>query len=84
MSWSRLARDDAQLRVFDGGSGFPVVFQHGLGGDEAQVRGNFPGEPAVRRLTVECRAQGESSAGTHAAVLDRDVRRRYPRGGRRA
>jgi len=64
MSWSRLARDDAQLRVFDGGSGFPVVFQHGLGGDEAQVRGNFPDEPAVRRLTVECRAQGESSAGS--------------------
>lgn len=64
MSWSQLVRDDARLRVFDGGSGLPVIFQHGLGGDEAQVRANFPDAPAVRRITVECRGQGGSTAGS--------------------
>lgn len=60
-----LLRDDAALRVFDTGQGgFPVVFQHGLGGDAAQVAQNFPDSPSYRRLTVECRAQGNSGAGT--------------------
>jgi len=64
MNWNLLTRDDARLRVFDGGSGLPVIFQHGLGGDEAQVRGNFPERPAVRRITLECRGQGGSTAGS--------------------
>ena len=33
-----MLRDDAALCVFDTGQGrLPVVFQHGLGGDAAQV-----------------------------------------------
>ncbi|WP_027055865.1 alpha/beta fold hydrolase [Mesorhizobium erdmanii] len=59
-----MLRDDAALNVFDTGQGsLPVVFQHGLGGDAAQVALNFPDGPSRRRLTVECRAQGGSSAG---------------------
>lgn len=60
-----LLRDDVALRVFDTGQGgFPVVFQHGLGGDANQVAQNFPDSPSRRRLTVECRAQGGSGAGS--------------------
>lgn len=60
-----MLRDDAALRVFDTGQGgLPVVFQHGLGGDAAQVAQNFPDSPSRRRLTVECRAQGGSGAGS--------------------
>jgi pimeloyl-ACP methyl ester carboxylesterase len=59
-----LQRDDAELCVFDGGEGQPVVFQHGLGGDEAQVAQAFPdGSGTWRRLTVECRGHGGSSLG---------------------
>ncbi|KAA3448663.1 alpha/beta hydrolase [Mesorhizobium sp. SARCC-RB16n] len=59
-----MLRDDAALRVFDTGQGLPIVFQHGLGGDAAQVAQNFPDCPSRRRLTVECRAQGGSGAGS--------------------
>ncbi|PBB27656.1 MULTISPECIES: alpha/beta hydrolase [unclassified Mesorhizobium] len=60
-----MLRDDAALRVFDTGQGrLPFVFQHGLGGDANQVAQNFPDQPSCRRLTVECRAQGGSSAGS--------------------
>lgn len=60
-----LDRDDATLRVFDTGQGrLPMIFQHGLGGDAAQVAQNFPDSPSCRRLTVECRAQGGSDAGS--------------------
>ncbi|KRB28225.1 esterase [Mesorhizobium sp. Root695] len=60
-----LLRDDAALRVFDTGQGgLPVIFQHGLGGDATQAAQNFPDSPSYRRLTVECRAQGGSDAGT--------------------
>lgn len=60
-----MLRDDAALRVFDTGQGsLPVVFQHGLGGDASQVALNFPDGPSRRRLTVECRAQGDSDAGS--------------------
>ncbi len=63
MSTTTLIRDDVKLNLLDSGSGFPVVFQHGLGGDEAQVAENFPDGPAYRRLTLECRAQGMSEPG---------------------
>jgi pimeloyl-ACP methyl ester carboxylesterase len=63
MSFSTLSRDDAALRLFDSGSGFPVVFQHGLGGDDGQIVENFPDGPDYRRLTLECRAQGQSTPG---------------------
>lgn len=56
-------RNTALLSVIDTGSGEPVVFQHGLGGDAAQVAENFPDGPLWRRVTVECRAQGTSSPG---------------------
>ncbi|MBB6408503.1 alpha/beta fold hydrolase [Mesorhizobium sangaii] len=59
-----MLRDDAALCVFDTGQGFPVIFQHGLGGDAAQVAQNFPDSPSYRRLTVECRAQGGSGSGS--------------------
>lgn len=59
-----MLRDDAALCVFDTGQGFPVIFQHGLGGDAAQVAQNFPDSPSYRRLTVECCAQGGSGAGS--------------------
>ncbi len=59
-----LIRGDASLSVFDGGQGLPVVFQHGLGGDEAQVAQTFPPADNVRRITVECRGHGASSLGT--------------------
>jgi pimeloyl-ACP methyl ester carboxylesterase len=58
-----LPRGGARLCVYDTQLGHPVVFQHGLGGDQAQVAENFPDGPAFRRITVECRAQGGSEAG---------------------
>ncbi|MFT4184590.1 MAG: alpha/beta hydrolase, partial [Rhizobium sp.] len=56
-------RGDANLAVFDSGEGLPVVFQHGLGGDEAQVAQTFPPSAGARRVTVECRGHGASSLG---------------------
>jgi pimeloyl-ACP methyl ester carboxylesterase len=47
----------------DGGSGIPMVFQHGLGADEKQPREVFPDGPGYRRLTLECRGHGQSDAG---------------------
>lgn len=64
MSFSTFSRDDAALRLFDSGSGFPVVFQHGLGGDDGQIVESFPDGPDYRRLTLECRAQGQSTPGS--------------------
>ncbi len=63
MSWYTLQRGDAALRGWDGGEGLPVIFQHGLGGDGAQVAEAFPDGPGIRRLTLECRGQGKSSLG---------------------
>jgi pimeloyl-ACP methyl ester carboxylesterase len=56
-------RDGIALRYEDVGSGPAVIFQHGLGGDIAQVREIFPEMPPVRRITLECRAQGGSEPG---------------------
>ena len=65
MSWQTLVRDGAALKGWDGGQGAPVIFQHGLGGDNAQVAGVFPDE-GFRRLTLECRTHGASDAGDPA------------------
>ena len=46
------------LHVVDEGSGPPVFFQHGLGGDRLQVAESFPPAAACRRLTIECRGHG--------------------------
>jgi pimeloyl-ACP methyl ester carboxylesterase len=56
-----LDRGGAVLRVVDTGDGLPVIFQHGLGGDYAQVAKALP--EGHRCLTVECRGHGGSSAG---------------------
>ena len=63
MSWLTLQRDEATLHGWDGGEGLPVIFQHGLGGDEAQVAEVFPDSQGIRRLTLECRGQGNSALG---------------------
>ena len=65
MSWHEIERSGARLAGVDEGEGRAVIFQHGLGGDEAQVRAHFPGE-GFRRLTLECRAQGRSEPGDPA------------------
>jgi len=75
MSWVDFARDGAQLRGMDTGAGLPVIFQHGLGGNEAQAAEVFP--DGFRRLTLECRGQGRSSLGDpdilSIALFARDV-----------
>ncbi|MGY5778326.1 alpha/beta fold hydrolase [Rhizobium sp. LEGMi135b] len=55
-------RGDAELAVYENSQGLPVVFQHGLGGDEMQVAQNVPAAN-IRRLTLECRGHGASSLG---------------------
>jgi pimeloyl-ACP methyl ester carboxylesterase len=57
------SRDGVDLAYLDVGAGFPVIFQHGLGGDEAQVADVFPDLPQTRRVTLECRGQGGSGYG---------------------
>lgn len=59
---SVLPRPGAALRYADVGAGPDVLFQHGLGGDAAQVAEVFP-DGAWRRLTLECRGQGGSEVG---------------------
>jgi pimeloyl-ACP methyl ester carboxylesterase len=57
------SRDGVDLAYRDVGVGLPVIFQHGLGGDEAQVADVFPDRPQTRRVTLECRGQGGSGYG---------------------
>lgn len=63
MPQATLRREDATLAIHEHGEGFPVVFQHGLGGDAAQVAQTFPPGLACRRLTLECRGHGRSELG---------------------
>jgi pimeloyl-ACP methyl ester carboxylesterase len=58
-----LTADDTSLAVYDSGDGIPILCQHGLGGDEAQVTQTFGSVSAFRRITVECRGHGVSSLG---------------------
>jgi pimeloyl-ACP methyl ester carboxylesterase len=58
-----LLRDGAALSMSDNGDGPAVVFQHGLGGGEAQVAQTFPADAACRRITLECRGHGASTLG---------------------
>ncbi len=46
------------------GEGLPFLYQHGLGGSQAQVAETVPDHPGIRRLTLECRGHGGSDAGT--------------------
>lgn len=66
MSRHDVLRDGARLSGTDAGGGRAVVFQHGLGGDDAQVAEVFA-ENDFRRLTLECRAHGKSEPGDSAA-----------------
>ena len=52
------------LNVDDaGGTGLPVVFQHGLCGDARQTIEAFPRDRRFRRITIESRGHGGSEAG---------------------
>jgi pimeloyl-ACP methyl ester carboxylesterase len=53
--------DGVSLHLTDTGSGCPVIFQHGLGGDRNQVVESFPDNPPCRRITIECRGHGLSN-----------------------
>jgi len=57
-------RDDADLSVYDCGTGKSLLFQHGLGGNEAQVAQIIPEGLDWRRITTECRGHGSSTLGT--------------------
>ncbi len=57
------ARNGIDLAYTDTGAGMPVLFQHGLGGDNAQVADTYPEIPQTRRITLECRGQGGSAFG---------------------
>lgn len=59
-----LLRDDAALRVSDTSDRLPIVFQHGLGGGEAQVAQALPADAGFRRITLECRGHGASELGS--------------------
>ena len=63
MSTVPFVQSGVQLAGYEFGSGFPVIFQHGLGGDASQVAEIFPDGPTIRRLTLECRSQGASKPG---------------------
>ena len=52
-----------ELAGYEFGAGFPVIFQHGLGGDASQVAEVFRDGPTIRRLALECRSQGASNPG---------------------
>ena len=60
--------DGVRLAYRDVGSGPAVLFQHGLGGDDAQVGDVFPHAAQVRRITLECRGQGRSAYGPQSAL----------------
>lgn len=55
--------EGTRLAFYRAGSGPKVLFQHGLGGDEAQVAGLFPEDARATRLTLECRGHGGSELG---------------------
>ncbi|SCW48960.1 Pimeloyl-ACP methyl ester carboxylesterase [Rhizobium mongolense subsp. loessense] len=57
-------QDDTDLSVHDCGTGDALVFQHGLGGSEAQVAQVLPQGLDWRRITTECRGHGSSALGT--------------------
>jgi pimeloyl-ACP methyl ester carboxylesterase len=63
MTTGLIDRGGLSLCYDDVGLGPAVIFQHGLGGDAAQVNEVFPAIPPVRRITLECRAQGKSEPG---------------------
>lgn len=64
-----LQRDGLSLAAYDsGGSGLPVVFQHGLCGDIGQVAEAFPDDGNFRLIGLECRGHGASEAGSAFSI----------------
>jgi len=62
-------RDGLRLSWLDaGGSGLPVVFQHGLCGDARQTAEAFPEDRRFRLITLECRGHGQSEPGPVAGL----------------
>ncbi len=60
------------MSLSDTGTGLSVVFQHGLGADQAQCAEAFPPRPGLRRLTLDCPARRDrpfTIAGFAADVL---------------
>jgi pimeloyl-ACP methyl ester carboxylesterase len=65
-------RHGLALHVDDaGGTGLPVLFQHGLCGDARQTRDAFPDDRAFRRITIEMRGHGTSDSGdtSHLSIV---------------
>jgi pimeloyl-ACP methyl ester carboxylesterase len=60
--------DRCVLGYEDVGSGLPVIWQHGLGADRQQAAEVFPGNLAVRRITLECRGHGQSELGDSSHI----------------
>jgi len=58
-----IKRDGATLYGVDVGLGPPILFQHGLGGNDQQAAEVFPSNGGYRRLTLECRGHGSSEPG---------------------
>ena len=67
MAMHPFPRDGLMLMGQDAGQGPPIIFQHGLGGDEAQIAEAFPPE-GFRRLTLECRSHGSSAKGDQFSI----------------
>jgi pimeloyl-ACP methyl ester carboxylesterase len=61
-----LLADGASLNVVVEGEGYPVIFQHGLGGDRNQVAESFPDHAGFLRITAECRGHGLSDTAETA------------------
>jgi pimeloyl-ACP methyl ester carboxylesterase len=60
------------VSLTDIGEGLPVVFQHGLGADQAQCAEAFPACAGLRRITLDCPQDGRrpfTIAGFAADVL---------------
>ena len=52
--------DGIHFHYRESGSGMPFVFQHGLGADVNQTFELFTPPPAIRMITFDCRAHGET------------------------
>jgi pimeloyl-ACP methyl ester carboxylesterase len=64
MSAALFRRNGLALRLHDdGGSGRPVLLQHGLTGAAGQIAEFMSPGAGVRRITLECRGHGGSEAG---------------------
>ena len=64
-----IERDGLALAAYDsGGSGLPVLFQHGLCGDIGQVAEAFPDDARLRLVGLECRGHGASEAGDDFSI----------------